>query len=146
MEQQGQCKEAVVQVSTGRNYSGALSLRSGNNLLFLPSTKVLDEITGPEIRKRGAEKYLLLRCLILLQPWILQALSTPEPAPRNAWILGMPSSWKPFILMLTVSWLPSSSAWASAPPDILIAEGNNRLLPLFARLPQTRVHSEEVSC
>lgn len=34
----------------------------------------------------------------------------------------MPSSWKLFILMLTVSWLPSSSACASVPPDIIVAK------------------------
>lgn len=34
----------------------------------------------------------------------------------------MLSLWKPFILMLTVSWLPSSSAWTSVPPDIIIAK------------------------
>lgn len=109
-------------------------MRPGNNLLYLPSTifKVLDKITGPEIRKRGAEEYLL-RCLILFQPWILQALSTPEPAPRNAWILGMPSSWKPFTLMLTVSWLPSSSAWPPVPPDIIVAKEPVGLCPSFCQ-------------
>lgn len=111
-------------------------MRPGNNLSLLPSNffKVFDKITGPELRKRGAEEHFLRR-LILLQAWIPQDLSIPEPALRNAWILGMPSLWKPFIPMLTVSWLPSSSARASVPPAIIIAKESVGHCPFFARLP-----------
>lgn len=122
-------------------------MQPGNNLSLLPSDifKVSDKIPYPETRKRGVEEHLLLRRLILLQAWILQALSTPEPALRSAWILGMPSLWKPFIPMLTVSWLPSSAAHASVPLSVTIAKECVGHCAFYARLPCVQVYSEDVS-